>query len=174
MPEGVSALVLTDVMSTIKDVEKLESFFNERFVVPAYLDRPDNVAEKLIGEFKYLISGTEKRELPVKVIGENAFSNTRTITKVILPDTVNIIKRNAFYQSGVTDIEINSSQIVFEDGFNTCSVTGVTFLPGANTDITIARPMRSGVVFYVPEDEYEEYCEKNPDLKTLFVKYLPE
>lgn len=58
----------------------------------------------------------------VTAIAEGAFARINNLTDVILPNTITRIGRNAFYNSGLNQIELPNSVTVIEYGaFNTCA-----------------------------------------------------
>lgn len=74
---------------------------------------------------------------PVTAIGEKAFSGRRSITEIVLPETVKTIGRLAFYQcEGMTDINLPSGLTTLEYGtFSLCTSLTTLRIPATVTKI---------------------------------------
>lgn len=143
IPEGVvsvglGAFMNCENLSVINIPESMNSLGGSAFVNTSWMNSQPNgvlyLSDFVIGVKGKNLSGTVTIKDGVKVIAGYALSNQSNMTNVILPSSLKRIDENAFYNSGLTSINIPENVEMGESLFSNCSnLTDVVINEGTIT-----------------------------------------
>ena len=109
--------------------------------------------------------------LPVKVIYEEAFYNNKTITSVIIPDSVEFIRSNAFYDCySLTSVVIGDSvEFIGNGAFAYCDSLTSVVIPDSVTSIGLQAFYGCNSSLYT-EYEYGKYLKSGDNTYAVLIE----